>query len=185
MRKLLLGLVGATALAFGSASNATVTIDSTSMVTAENDAGLTFAIGYTDVSSSSPFSEFITWTETLAGTYGITLSTTADGGVNGPTDVDFTKVFLSGGSIVGELLLNPDVDNTDQNEDYFLSGLFLDAGTYTLRIEGTRGETAGFGGNIAFTAIPEPGTWAMMLLGFGAIGFAMRRRRQPVLAQVA
>lgn len=25
-------------------------------------------------------------------------------------------------------------------------------------------------------AVPEPGTWAMMLLGFGAIGFAMRRR---------
>lgn len=26
-------------------------------------------------------------------------------------------------------------------------------------------------------AIPEPSTWAMMLVGFGAIGFAMRRRK--------
>lgn len=26
-------------------------------------------------------------------------------------------------------------------------------------------------------AVPEPGTWAMMLFGFGAIGFAMRRRK--------
>jgi hypothetical protein len=34
-------------------------------------------------------------------------------------------------------------------------------------------------------AVPEPATWAMMLLGFGGIGMAMRRRRQPVLAQVA
>ena len=34
-------------------------------------------------------------------------------------------------------------------------------------------------------AVPEPATWAMMLLGFGAAGFAMRRRRAPVLAQAA
>lgn len=27
------------------------------------------------------------------------------------------------------------------------------------------------------TAVPEPATWAMMLLGFGGIGIAMRRRR--------
>ena len=26
-------------------------------------------------------------------------------------------------------------------------------------------------------AVPEPSTWAMMLLGFGAVGFAMRRRK--------
>ncbi len=30
-------------------------------------------------------------------------------------------------------------------------------------------------------AVPEPATWAMMLLGFGAIGAGLRRRR-PVLA---
>ena len=27
-------------------------------------------------------------------------------------------------------------------------------------------------------AVPEPGTWAMILMGFGAVGFAMRRRKQ-------
>lgn len=34
-------------------------------------------------------------------------------------------------------------------------------------------------------AVPEPATWGLMLLGFGGIGMAMRRRRTPVLAQVA
>ena len=34
-------------------------------------------------------------------------------------------------------------------------------------------------------SVPEPGTWAMMLLGFGAAGVALRRRREPRLAQLA
>jgi hypothetical protein len=29
-------------------------------------------------------------------------------------------------------------------------------------------------------AVPEPATWAMMLVGFGALGMVMRRRSQPV-----
>lgn len=32
------------------------------------------------------------------------------------------------------------------------------------------------------SAVPEPATWAMMLLGFGAIGAGLRRRRSPTLA---
>ena len=34
-------------------------------------------------------------------------------------------------------------------------------------------------------AVPEPGTWAMMLLGFGAIGVSIRRRRKVGLPQLA
>jgi len=35
--------------------------------------------------------------------------------------------------------------------------------------------------------VPEPATWAMMLFGFGAVGYTMRRRRRrrPALMQVA
>lgn len=35
----------------------------------------------------------------------------------------------------------------------------------------------GVGGTVVPGAVPEPGTWMMMLVGFGAIGFATRRRR--------
>jgi len=34
-------------------------------------------------------------------------------------------------------------------------------------------------------AVPEPSTWAMMLLGFAGIGMAVRRQRKPALAQIA
>lgn len=37
------------------------------------------------------------------------------------------------------------------------------------------GEIRGF-----LIAVPEPASWAMMLLGFGAIGIAMRRRRRSL-----
>lgn len=33
--------------------------------------------------------------------------------------------------------------------------------------------------------VPEPATWAMMLLGFGAAGMMMRRRRRPGITQIA
>lgn len=46
---------------------------------------------------------------------------------------------------------------------------------------------AWLGANFQFSisGVPEPATWAMMLIGFGAIGFALRRRRTRVLAQLA
>jgi hypothetical protein len=33
------------------------------------------------------------------------------------------------------------------------------------------------------SAVPEPTTWAMMLVGFGAVGYSMRKRAAPRLVQ--
>jgi hypothetical protein len=41
------------------------------------------------------------------------------------------------------------------------------------------------GGTITVNGVPEPATWAMMLLGFGAIGASMRRRRSAAVVVVA
>ena len=35
-------------------------------------------------------------------------------------------------------------------------------------------------GSVAVAAVPEPATWAMMIMGFGVVAGAMRRRRRPV-----
>lgn len=57
----------------------------------------------------------------------------------------------------------------------------------TIVVNGFSRGNGSYGGNgtLVPAAVPEPATWAMMLLGFGALGFSMRRRRRPVLAQVA
>ena len=81
---------------------------------------------------------------------------------------------------------------------YFVPGGSWAAGTQNLLITDSQGEFSDFvgvandgangGATITFQsggAVPEPATWAMMLLGFGGIGFAMRRRRKEGLAQLA
>lgn len=40
-------------------------------------------------------------------------------------------------------------------------------------------------GDLAAAAVPEPATWALMLLGFGAVGAALRRRPAAALRAVA
>ena len=46
-----------------------------------------------------------------------------------------------------------------------------------LQGPGNEGNPTGLLVSAAVTAVPEPGTWLLMLLGFGAIGFAMRSRQ--------
>src|SRR5215204_2675669 len=150
MRKLLLGVVGATALALGSAAGAVVTVDSsTTVVSGPMTVADTTTIGFTEASLSSPtFMETVVFTNTLAGLYSITLTTSSP-------DVDFTSAFLAG---LG--------------------------GPYNLvEINGNNSGAGSLGGSITIrqaNAVPEPATWAMMLVGFGAVGFAMRRRQKPV-----
>lgn len=64
------------------------------------------------------------------------------------------------------------------------------AGNYILAFGVTNWSDQGYDSGMAFSgitvggvpvggAVPEPGTWAMMLMGFGAVGFAMRRGKAP------
>lgn len=49
-----------------------------------------------------------------------------------------------------------------------------------LTINGTTFGDASYSGTLSFgqtAAVPEPATWALMLMGLGAVGFSMRRRR--------
>ena len=57
------------------------------------------------------------------------------------------------------------------NTVYFFNWIFMALGLSLIW---------GYGGALSFgqtAAVPEPATWALMLMGFGAVGFSMRRRR--------
>lgn len=72
---------------------------------------------------------------------------------------------------------------TNGTTDFFntvkLKSIGLDP-AYTLNADdnGALARNADGSYSLAINAVPEPGTWAMMLVGFGAIGFGMRRRRE-------
>jgi hypothetical protein len=114
-----------------------------------------------------------------AGNIGTTFTST------NPADaqnLDFQSVsFFNGVDPVFNIITQPTAGDPN-GESGSASGIPIYRGienilsvTYTARGNGT------FSGNLFFTpvAVPEPATWAMMLAGFGAIGFTMRRRRKP------
>ena len=71
-------------------------------------------------------------------------------------------------------LTNP-INLTPTTHNLFVNGLIV------------TGPSAGYSGQINFNVapVPEPATWAMMLLGFLGIGMVVRRSSRPVLAQIA
>ncbi|MCH8615719.1 FxDxF family PEP-CTERM protein [Sphingomonas sp. SM33] len=185
MRKAVLALLGVATLAIASGAQAEITIeDPTTVLTApidETPGGNSFTFGYSDSGLTDPFTETLTFMNTLAGIYSFHVgsSTSIDGG---PNDVDFSSILLTGTGITDPVSIPQNFSSTMDNdliENFDLAGLNLGVGTFTLTIQGSTGVNGSFGGNVSFVqaAVPEPSTWAMMLVGFGAIGFAMRRRR--------
>lgn len=99
-------------------------------------------------------------------------------GIAGPTELRFE--LLDAGFNVLE---GYDLATTPVNTYYYINRLAADV-SY-LRVAG--GFVAIDDLQFATTtvpSVPEPATWAMMLMGFGAAGMALRRRRPRQLANV-
>ena len=73
------------------------------------------------------------------------------------------------------------------NETWSLNNVPITFGVLnSIDVTGLSRGNGSYGGNATFIpAVPEPATWAMLLVGFGAIGFSMRRRRALALPQMA
>jgi hypothetical protein len=125
---------------------------------------LTLLPGSTTNFNGTPFTLLVNFTSpgALQGTYFSTLMGSISDGVAGGIQVNFS---------------NPNTLSFGSGADAFT----LTVNNVAVSNDGVRTPITGF----ILTAVPEPATWALMLLGFGGIGLAMRRRRQPALAQVA
>jgi hypothetical protein len=110
---------------------------------------------------------------------GLTSATITSILVNPTTDVTFTSVFLNDMAF--------EIKQTADPEYWFLKNLPTLSGTQTLTINGTSGAAGSYGGTVAFAsgAVPEPATWAMMILGFGMVGAGLRMARRPTTVKIA
>ena len=100
--------------------------------------------------------------------------------ITGFTGIVFRIVGAIGGGddirVIGPIAATA---NCGANCQGFGGSTILNAGNYYLDFTGIGGGSAGYGGTLStsVSAVPEPATWAMMLLGFASVGFMAYRRR--------
>ena len=123
--------------------------------------------------AAGEFSDTFTFTLPADGFGSGTVTTSANflGDVN---DVDFTAVLING--MAAQLF----VAGGGVFEVAFRNLVPITAGQLnTITVTGISRGNGAYGGQASFepAAVPEPATWALMLAGFGMVGYAMRRRR--------
>jgi len=115
--------------------------------------------------SNGTFGQFSSTQSFAPGTY--TLSFALGGTSRG--DNDTTTITLGDWSTSIALLSGASLAN--HSYTFTTTG-----GQLSFLDTGANGNVGNILDNVALTAVPEPATWAMMLLGFGMVGFALRKR---------
>ena len=164
-------LSGSKTLAFAAAATAAVAIVSpASAATYNNFNGTTGTYGNDLVEPAGPFTDLFTFVLDRSGRVAADISSSAS---STGTNINFSSVVLSGPNGFSQAFTPV---STGTFEFRGFGPTLLQAGTYTLSVGGTTGGAASYSGNFNLGAIPEPATWALMILGFGAVGGALRRR---------
>ncbi|URD60966.1 FxDxF family PEP-CTERM protein [Sphingomonas sp. KRR8] len=135
--------------------------------------------------SGQSFTDTVTFT-TPTGTNSVSAILNSTFNTSNPlTNLNFTSVVLNNGTSNFSFNIANGVFDSASRE---LIPLVASASN-VLTINGTTFGDASYSGTLSFgmnSAVPEPATWALMLLGFGAVGFSMRRRNSAAaLLQMA
>jgi len=110
-----------------------------------------------------------TFTLTLTADYQLSITMTNTAATGGPIDFTTAELLDSSMTSLGTLAFGS-VPTTFN----------LAAGVYHLSFSGDALKSASYSGTIDIAPIPEPATWAMMVVGIAAVGVALRRHRRNV-----
>ncbi len=186
MRNFMIAIAGASALALSSVAGAAVTVvpgstvnlnnpDPAAALSTQTTNGVTTINFGQNPAASTTFTGGFSVLNDAAGLFSIVVQSS-------DTGITFTSGSLTGPG--GPFTLSP--GTIGGFSVLTLGPVSLGVGTFALSFAGSNPVSGGsFTGNVTMRpAVPEPATWGMMLLGFGAMGLVIRRR-QPVLAQIA
>ena len=129
------------------------------------------------------FNDSATFTLGAAGNFDSQLATILLGNT---ANINFTQVYLDVLDAAHTFAISIQADGTDKA--VLSNPLFVNAGAHTIFVRGTlAGDIGSYGGtlNVAVPGVPEPATWAMMILGFGMVGAGMRLARTRQTAALA
>jgi|GEM_PF-5903591 len=93
------------------------------------------------------------------------------------TDVDIFSVMVNG------MLAEKTISDDGLSEFFNISNVPIAFGELNeIVVTGFSRGNGSYGGNATFTpsAIPEPASWAMLIMGFGMIGMGLRYKSRPV-----
>jgi hypothetical protein len=125
------------------------------------------AFGSFNLTESGSFSHDFVFTTATDGTLSASVTAAKVGPLGGLT---FTSILLNGIALT---------DRTNGSQFFEITDLYALAGTHVLRIAGSG--HGSFGGSVsAISAVPEAGSWALMIAGFGLIGVTVRRQSTKV-----
>lgn len=191
MKRLTPLIIAASAMFAATAANAGVTVTpgtnivgppSTNFSVTGNPAGnVSATFGRAGLPATASDTDKFTFTILTNGLGSGTISTSLAGIAGGATDLDFLSVRFSNDAgatfqIVPTTSLLGNEFGGLSNVPIFNGVLNILEVTYRSRGNGS------YGGSLSFSplrqAVPEASTWAMMILGLGAVGFAMRRSRK-------